>query len=93
MTELLLEWLAPFITRVERDRTDRGLAPGRQPPARLGNTDPSRNLSDVASPARGVDHASESGFGCQSLSEHQGKGCGVGIAVGVAALGLMPSQR
>ena len=55
MTEMLLEWLAPFITRVERDRTDRGLAPGRQPQARLGNTDPSRNLSDVASPARGVD--------------------------------------
>ena len=37
---MLLEWLAPFITRVERDRTDRGLAPGRQPPARLGDTDP-----------------------------------------------------
>jgi len=55
VTELVLDWLDPFNTRVERDRTDRGLAPGRQPPARLGNTDPSRNLSDVASPARGVD--------------------------------------
>jgi len=119
VTEMLLDWLAPFSTRVERSRTvawhlgvslwsDWGIQTTREI-SRMGEVvsrwngdgvfvrgndphNPHRRscptgtyaaikqlgrggnvVADVASPARDVGHASESGFGCQSLSKTKGQ--------------------